>query len=186
MWRPAFEGLLARIASEEVKVIGLRKRVMEPVPGYHFASCQVDYPFQDTDIALLFSEEFYLRSIPYYGEARWRDGCDDALTNTRSDGWRRLMVLKADVARHWPFGLASEVQLNEASRTGAPGRPSSMHLIEAEFAARSARGERAGTLAEESRILAHWLRSKHPNEQRAGPKAIENKLRQKFRGDPLN
>ena len=37
VWKPAYEQLLARIASEEIKVVGTRNDKRQPVPGYHFA-----------------------------------------------------------------------------------------------------------------------------------------------------
>jgi hypothetical protein len=45
VWKPVYEQLLARIASEEIKVVGTRNGERQPVPGYHFAGCRVSYPF---------------------------------------------------------------------------------------------------------------------------------------------
>jgi hypothetical protein len=45
VWKPAYERLLARIASEEVRVIGIRNGERQPVAGFHFAGCRVSYPF---------------------------------------------------------------------------------------------------------------------------------------------
>jgi len=136
VWEPVYSDLLARLASEEIKVIGVRDGSREPVPGYSFASCAVDYPFQDANFDLILSEELYLRSYPYIDEEHWLRGFDHALVDRRGDRWRRLMVLKSDVARVWPFAAT------EPLRTGAPGRPTSMQLIEGEFESGVARRTR--------------------------------------------
>jgi hypothetical protein len=142
------------------------------VPAYHFAGCRVDYPYSDTPLELLLSEDLYLWSIVYLGEEDWLKGPGDCLEDRRGPQWERLMVLKSDVATCWPF---------EPPRTGAPGRPSSMHLIEAEFEARCKRDEVAASLAEESRHLANWLKSNHPSAPPVTPKTIQNRLRETYR-----
>lgn len=172
VWKPAYAELLARIASEEIKVIGTSNGERQPVPGYHFAGCRVDYPFADSPFELLLSEELYLWSSIYLDEEHWRKGHGDCLEDRRGPQWERLMVLKSDIAKVWPF---------QAARTGAPGRPSSMHLIEAEFEARCKREEVAASLAEESRNLANWLRSEHPSAPRLTEKTIQNRLRETYR-----
>ncbi len=52
------------------------------------------------------------------------------------------MVQKADIARLWPFhGLDAgmdEAAIRASYRSGAPGQPSSMYLVEAEFEANAA------------------------------------------------
>jgi len=116
LWREAFKDLLDRIASEDVKVVGLRKGATETVSGMHFASCSVNYPFsfsgpQDD---LIFSKELCLFSRPYLDDEHWRGGFNDCLEDRRGVRWGRLMVLKADVARCWPFAIAQD------HRTGAP------------------------------------------------------------------
>ena len=139
VWKPAYEQLLARIASEEVRVIGTRNGERQPVPGFHFAGCRIDYPFVEEPFELLLSEDLYLSSFAYLDEQHWLKGFDDSLQNRHGRHWGRLMVLKSDVAKFWPFDVADEAAA--PLRTGAPGRPTSIHLVEAEFVARCARNE---------------------------------------------
>jgi hypothetical protein len=108
-WREAFKDLLDRIASEDVKVVGVRDSVTEPehISGIHFASCPVHYPFSDLRWDLIFSDEICLVSRPYIDDKHWRGRFNDCLEDRRGVRWRRLMVLKADVARCWPFAIAA-------------------------------------------------------------------------------
>ena len=89
------------------------------------------------------------------------------------------MVLKSDIAKFWPPDAEPETVVE--FRSGAPGRPSSMHLVEAEFSARCTRNEVEATLAEEAMVLAAWLRNKHPNSPPLTAKTIKNKLREAYR-----
>src|SRR5262249_37405577 len=117
LWREAFKDLLDRIASEDVKVVGVRDGVTEPehISGIHFASCPVHYPFSDLRWDLLFSEGLCLVSRPYIDDEHWRGGFNDCLEDRRGVRWGRLVGLKAAVARCWPFAPAQD------GRTGAPG-----------------------------------------------------------------
>jgi len=175
LWREAFKELLDRIASEDVKVVGVRNGVTENISGIHFASCLVAYPFSDTRLDLILSEELCLFSRPYLDDEHWRGGFDDSLEDRRGVRWRRLMVLKADVARYWPFAAALDY------RTGAPGRPSAMHLVEEEYRARWQRGEAETSIVAEAAALADWLRTEHPRAPPLKPKTIANKLRDDHR-----
>ena len=65
--------------------------------------------------------------------------------------------------------------------TGAPGRPSSMHLVEAEFERRCTAGTLAPTLKEQARLLEDWFRRHYPETQPVTAKTIENRLRDPFR-----
>ena len=116
LWREAFKDLLDRIASEDVKVVGVRDGATEPehISGIHFASCPVHYPFSDLRWDLILSEELCLVSRPYIDDEHWRGGFNDCLEDRRGVRWGRLMVLKADVARCWPFATAQD------HRTSAP------------------------------------------------------------------
>ena len=96
-WEDAYGELLARLASDDAGVIGSRDGVREPVPGFNFAACPVDYPFQENDLDLHFDDVLYL------GEEKWGRGTDDSLRLRGKGRWTRLMVAKNDLARLWPF-----------------------------------------------------------------------------------
>ena len=81
-------------ASDDAGVIGSRDGVREPVPGFNFAACPVDYPFQENDLDLHFDDVLYLRSYPYLGEEKWGRGTDDSLRLRGKGRWTRLMVAK--------------------------------------------------------------------------------------------
>jgi hypothetical protein len=170
LWREAFKDLLDRISSEDVKVVGVRGSVAEDISGIHFASCPVDYPFSEPRLDLIVSEELCLVSRPYIDDEHWRGGFDDSLEDRGGARWRRLMVLKADVARYWPFAAALD------HRTGAPGRPSAMHLVEEEYRARWARGEANSRIGAEAECLSKWLANAHPTMPRVTAKTIRNRL----------
>jgi hypothetical protein len=172
VWKPAYEKLLARIASEEIEVIGIQLGERQTVPGLHFAGCQVSYPFVDEPFELSFSDDLYLSSFAYLDEEHWLKGHDDSLRNRNGPQWRRLLVLRSDVIKFWPF---------EQSRSGAPGRPSSMHLVEIEFRARCERNEVSASVTKEAELLADWLQGKHPSEPRLKAKTIKNKLSSAYR-----
>ncbi len=176
VWKPAYEELLARIASEEIKVVGIRNGERQPVPAHHFAGIRVSYPFVEEPFELLLSDELYLSSFAYLDEEHWRKGHDDSLQNRYGCQWGRLMVLKSDVAKFWPCDEAVYPQ-----RSGAPGRPTSMHLVEAEFDARCARSEVAASLAKEAEYLTDWLKRAHPSAPTLTAKTIKNNLRAAFR-----
>jgi hypothetical protein len=173
IWREAFKDLLDRIASGDVKVVGERPDgVSEDISGAHFASCSVDYPFSDRRIL---GNELCLVSHPDLDDEHWRHGFDDRLENRRGVRWRRLQALKADVARCWPFGKSQD------HRTGAPGRPSSMYLVEEEHRRRFQRGVAQTHVASEARDLAEWFRAKHPDAPPLTARTIENKIRSEHR-----
>ena len=124
IWREAYKELLDRIASEDVKVVGERPDgVSEEISGAHFASCAVDYPFSDRRL-LNFNDRvlgngFCLVSRPYLDDEHWRrGGYDDRLENRQGVRWRRLQVLKADIARWWPFvSINANATLTQADAT---------------------------------------------------------------------
>lgn len=73
------------------------------------------------------------------------------------------------------------VTLPAADKTGSPGRPSSRHLVEAEFEKRARAGETESSLAEQSRVLEDWLRQTHPSLARMTNQTIENAIRVAYR-----
>lgn len=65
--------------------------------------------------------------------------------------------------------------------TGAPGRPSSMHLVLLKFRERAEANELETSLAREAATLAAWFRKEYPKKQPLAPGTIENKIRSDFR-----
>jgi hypothetical protein len=64
-------------------------------------------------------------------------------------------------------------------RTGAPGRPSSMHLVELEAARRRSAGETKQSVKDEAKFLEQWLKDNHPGAPPTTAKTIENRIRDK-------
>jgi hypothetical protein len=99
-------------------------------------------------------------------------------------GWepRRFLVevLRADVLQ-----IRSE-RATATYTTGAPGRPSSWHLVEPEAKRRMKEKKVPETLGEFACSLAEWLSNAHPEAARLKPKTIENKLREAWRNRPQN
>ncbi|MER9528550.1 hypothetical protein NKI89_01880 [Mesorhizobium sp. M0309] len=173
-WRSAYRELLDHVSSGQVRISGVHNNARESIDGVVFAGCQVDYPYSDAALDIGFSETYYLQSYPYIDDEHWRRGINDSFTNRHDVRWKELMVAKADVAHFWPF------ESNPPAKSGAPGRPTSMHLIVAEFEERAARGDTEATLSKQASVLAEWLVQRHRNCPPAGRKAIENGIRIAF------
>jgi hypothetical protein len=86
-------------------------------------------------------------------------------------------------SRQWLFGVSQNTMKDplQIHHTGAPGRPSSMHLVEAEYRARWHRGEAEARIGAEAKTLAEWLQNKYPDVPRLTPKSIANRLRREHR-----
>ena len=69
----------------------------------------------------------------------------------------------------------------DLGRNGAPGRPSWMHLVEAEFKRRCDAGRFEPSLTKEADALAAWFRTAHPEVSPLKAKSIANKLRDPYR-----
>lgn len=74
---------------------------------------------------------------------------------------------------------ASDAALPE--RTGAPGRPTSMHLVTDEYHARWERGDVLDSIGEEAEALSRWLTKTHPTAPKLTAKTIANSLRSEHR-----
>lgn len=177
IWNAAYSELAARIASGHVKVTGVRNGIREEIDGHIFASLRVDHPFVDTSFDLILSEELYLCSYPYVDDEHWHNGFDDSLQTRAGTQWSKLMVLKSDVAQFWSF--VTDVKIQDSSpafRTGAPGRPTPMHLVVAEHRNRLATGKAEMRVVAESERLAAWLKETHPHLPTLTSKTIRNKI----------
>jgi hypothetical protein len=105
-WKPAYDELLAQIASNDVQIIGQSSGGMnEEIDGFHFAGLRVSYPYHDTPSELLFGSESYIESFPFIDDEHWRKGFNDKLVPPRGGKprWSRLQVKKEDVRRIWRF-----------------------------------------------------------------------------------
>lgn len=78
--------------------------------------------------------------------------------------------------------LAEEDGTAVTSKSGAPGRPTSMYLIEQEFERRVDKGSFIkSSLQQESEFLERWLKQSHPDMPPAKAKTIRNNLGPKYR-----
>jgi hypothetical protein len=78
-----------------------------------------------------------------------------------------------------------ELPRRELSHSGAPGRPSSMALILAEFEQRKKANLCLKSLCEEARYLSKWKDEQHPKLPKTTPKTIENRIRHLFPRSPV-
>src|SRR5438477_12125704 len=84
-------------------------------------------------------------------------------------------------AEEFEQGSPATAEALPPAKTGAPGRPTSMHLIEQEFHLRVAAGQICDTLQAESEYLLSWLRQEHPLAPQPTLKTIKNRLRVVYR-----
>jgi hypothetical protein len=179
-WKAAYGELLARLACEDVQVVGKVNGVPELVPGFNFVACPIDYPFQDHDVDLAFGKELYLRSYPYSGRGEATKGMDD-LRMGRKARWTSLMVQRDAIARYWPFTLAEGDDIAEVPKTGAAGRPSVIHILRDELAERCRAEKIETSLAEQVRVLLKWFRTRYPKWPCPAQTTTENGLRKQYR-----
>lgn len=78
-------------------------------------------------------------------------------------------------------GQLSAIAVAVQYRTGAPGRPTSIHLVMQEFERRTAAGLVRATLLEEAAELCEWVAVNHPGAPRLTIKTIKNRLRHAYR-----
>lgn len=110
---------------------------------------------------------------------------DEAPKQFRRTEYYRVEARVIDLLALWPeanFDQLSEDSDSTALRSGAPGRPTSKHLVECELDRREASGERHGTIDEWSKALSDWLKSTHPAMPPMRPSTIRNQLRTRLRG----
>jgi hypothetical protein len=82
-------------------------------------------------------------------------------------------------ARTWEQGDSE--QLDTPTHTGAPGRPTSMPGIIAEFEKRILNGLVRPTLTEETNVLRSWFKDNHPTWTVPAEKTIQNKIRYRYK-----
>jgi hypothetical protein len=93
----------------------------------------------------------------------------------------QLLLKDADVSR-WVDRLKQQLGLDgpPVAKTGAPGRPSSMHMVLTEFERRRASGECGASRQAEAEALETWLKIVHPAAPSLTAKTIRSKLPSDF------
>jgi hypothetical protein len=106
----------------------------------------------------------------------------------------RASISDADLARHKDAVKACRESYRDciehlsnqpdvdagASTTGAPGRPSSRNIVEAEFRRRIQSGEVLDRIGKEATYLAGWLEKVHHGAHPMTAKTIRNTIREEF------
>jgi hypothetical protein len=92
---------------------------------------------------------------------------------------KTLLIDNAELGRWCDAWLAPAPQ-TIITKTGAPGRPSSMGIVLAEFERRRMSGRCETSREAEAQKLAAWLKEKHPDMPVPTAKTIRNKLPKDF------
>lgn len=87
-----------------------------------------------------------------------------------SVAYRNVLLRRSQVMENWPENTRVEAV------SGAPGRPSSMHVVLNEFRRRSENGDALSTNTAEAEHLSRWLSENHPTSPPVKPKSVRNKL----------
>lgn len=90
--------------------------------------------------------------------------------------WRDVLFAREAVMALWPT-LSAGASPPVIYRTGAPGRPTSTHIIKQEAERRIAQGEVLPTLKGEADYLSEWLSSSHKEAAPMTGKVIRDKIR---------
>ena len=104
-WRPAFEKLIANIASRKLEVSGRCGGLPEVVPSDVFVGIPVAYPCSNS-LQLWTGDGPYLGCMLFVDEADWqRSGGDKLFRSGREPPaeWTHLQVPSCAVVRLWPF-----------------------------------------------------------------------------------
>jgi hypothetical protein len=102
----------------------------------------------------------------------------DAVLNPGVDTGGRPVLLKVDDFLKWLSSVRHDVN---PFRSGAPGKPSAIQLVEAEHKRRLDCGEALTKVSKEAAHLEVWLNGKYPDAPRTTAKTIENRIREAHR-----
>jgi hypothetical protein len=178
VWRSAFDKLLPTVASGEIEVIGRQNGGLPaPIMGTLFASITVEYPYHDeVRLNLMWGEKPYVRCWGGWDNER-EHGVDELWVGDGDfPAYSYLQVRKKHVFKLWPF------ESNQAQyRTGEPGRPSPMPLVEQELRSRLDQNITESTLTDEAIYLFDWLKKNHPGAPPLKPKTIRNRMASMYR-----
>lgn len=98
----------------------------------------------------------------------------DPVLNPGVDTDGQPVLVRVDDFREWLTSVRHEVN---PFRSGAPGKPSAIQLVEAEHKRRLDCGEALTRVSKEAAHLKAWLESKYPDAPPTTVKTIENRIR---------
>jgi hypothetical protein len=98
----------------------------------------------------------------------------DPVLNPGVDTEGRPVLVRINDFREWLTSVRHEVN---PFRSGAPGKPSAIRLVEAEHKRRLDRGEALAKVSKEATYLKAWLDSSYPDAPRTTAKTVENRIR---------
>ena len=104
----------------------------------------------------------------------------DELVVTRAEleRFETAYEVPADVDKPGPSAI--EKPEPDPYKSGAPGRPSAMHLVESEFHRRAKAGECLGSLKDEAEALLDLKEKNHPKAPRLTANTIKNRIRKPY------
>jgi hypothetical protein len=154
-WRDLCFDLISRLRSGELIATGLEEpltldRTRRPIPGHLWQALRPDFK----------------HSVAVGG-------------GLKISG---ILVQRATEADQEPPAVSTAVEdfldpdLDILPEARPPGRPSMMPKIEAEMRRRAAAGQLRMTLSAESKVLASWAQTTHPDERPPRAKSIQRRL----------
>ena len=100
--------------------------------------------------------------------------------------WRDVTIPMRKILAEWPAAATtSDAELAPggdvtSDHTGSAGRPTSKHLVEAEYQRRIAADKDCGSIGEQGKALSDWLKSAHASMAPLTPRSAENAIRPAF------
>ncbi len=135
-------------------------------------------------LAFLDGQKVVVPSAHFAGDVDWKN---ESLRFAEKHYTRLRLVHSSQLSPDLISIIRGGLSEKEASRqtepptsTGAPGRPSSMHLVKAEFDRRAKENLTASALNAESEILVTWLKDTHPRAPQTTQKTIKNRIRDAY------
>jgi hypothetical protein len=113
-------------------------------------------------------------------DQEYRDVILDRAGFLKSIKVQRNLSPPEDAAANRTAAIQGYGQAAEPVATGAPGRPTSMHLVEAELDRRIAAGDTWPSKMSAAHELSEWLRLNHNQAPQLTPKTIKNRLWRKM------
>jgi hypothetical protein len=102
------------------------------------------------------------------------DNISHHITNPGPDTEGQSVLLKISNFQEW---LTTHRHAINPFRTGAPGKPSAIRIIEGEHQRRIARGEALDSVGKEAEYLKDYLDRNYPDAPQTTKKTIENRIR---------